>query len=68
MDNLNLDIPLSIFAAGCITSLLAAFGIFSPPITQAMYIIGTSIGSIGIVAGLIVFCMYKMKGSHKQDD
>ena len=65
MNELNLEIPLSIFAAGCIICLLAALGIFSPSTAQAMYITGSSIGFLGIVVGLIVFSRYKMVGSRK---
>jgi len=61
MNNSYLEIPLSIFAAGCIIFLLAALGLFSPLTTQSMYMIGLSIELIGIVAGLIVFIRYKMK-------
>ena len=68
MNDLHLEIPLSIFAAGCIICLLSALGLFSPPTAQAMYIIGSSIGLAGIVTGLIVFSRYKMTGMHRQDD
>ena len=68
MNELNLDISLSIFAAGCIICLLAALDIFSPSTDQAMYITGSSIGLIGIVSGLFIFSRYKMTGIYRQDD
>ncbi len=54
MKDLHLDIPLSIFAAGCIICLLSTLGLFSPPTTQAVYEIGVKIGLLGINVGIIV--------------
>ena len=68
MNKLHLEIPLSIFAAGCIICLLAGLTLFSPSTAQSMYITGLSIGLIGIVIGLIVFSRYKMAGTHRNDD
>ncbi len=59
MRDLHLDIPLSIFAAGCIICLLSVLGLFSPTTTQALYEIGVKIGLLGILSGIIVFVWYK---------
>ena len=55
MRDLHLEIPTSIFAAGCIICLLSALGLFSTPTTQALYEIGAEIGLLGIIVGIIVF-------------
>jgi hypothetical protein len=57
--DLHLDIPLAIFAAGCIICLLSVLGIFSQPTTQALFEIGAEIGLLGILAGIIVIVWYK---------
>ncbi len=64
MSKMQLEIPLSIFAAGCIIFLLSALGSFSlfleNATIQALYKVGSLIGLIGVVAGLIVYSRYKM--------
>ena len=68
MNDLHLEIPLSIFTAGCFICLLIALGLFSPSTAQSIYLTGSSNGLIGIGVGLIVFSKFKMAGRHTYDD
>ena len=60
MNNLNLNIPLSIFLAGAILFLLAPLELFDSYTTHEIFMTGLLIELIGITAGLIVFYRYKI--------
>jgi hypothetical protein len=60
MNNLNLNIPLSIFSVGAILFLLAPSRLFVSSISHEIFMTGLLIEMIGITTGLIVFYRYKM--------
>ncbi|MBF8269534.1 MAG: hypothetical protein HW386_1243 [Gammaproteobacteria bacterium] len=64
MTKLPLEVPISIFAAGCIICVLAGLGAFSTAVdmamTEAMIKIGFSIGLTGAGLSLIIFLINKM--------
>ena len=59
MNNLNLNIPLSIFSVGAILFLLAPSRLFVSSISHEIFMTGLLIEMIGITTGLIVFYRYK---------
>ena len=63
MGKINLEIPLSIFAAGCLLCLLSLFGsawhIITSETEQYIYLIGSSIGLVGAIIGVIIYYKYK---------
>ncbi len=72
MDKIPLDIPLSIFAAGCIICLLSSLGsawhIITSETEHVMYVFGSSIGLVGVIMGIIVFYRYKWKIKHSHQN
>ncbi len=60
MNNLNLNIPLSIFSIGAILFLLAPSRLFISNSTHEIFMTGLLIELIGITAGLIVYYRYRI--------
>ena len=60
MNNLNLNIPVSIFLVGVILFLFAPLGLFSSYTIQEISMAGLLIELVGIISGLIVFYRYKI--------
>jgi hypothetical protein len=56
MNNLELNIPLSIFISGAALFLLAPSGLFSSFSANEIHKIALMIESIGITTAFIVFC------------
>ena len=60
MNNLNLNIPLSIISVGVMLFLFAPLEFFSAYTTQEIAMAGLIIELVGILAGLIVFYRHKV--------
>jgi hypothetical protein len=60
MNNLNLNIPVSVFSVGVILFLFAPLGLTSQFTIQEISMTGLLIELLGIIAGLIVFYRYKV--------
>lgn len=60
MNNLNLNIPLSVFSVGVILFVLAPFEFFYSHTIQEISMAGLLIELFGIAAGLIVFYRHKV--------
>ncbi len=64
MEKLSLEIPMCIFAAGCIICVLSALGsawhIINDATVHTLYISGISIGIVGILVTGIIFARNKM--------
>ena len=54
MNNLNINIPVSIFLVGAVLFLLAPLGLFSSFSTNDIYTTGLFIESIGVTTGFVV--------------
>lgn len=55
MNNLNFNIPVSIFILGAILFLLAPLGLFSSFNANQIYMAALLIESIGVTTALVVF-------------
>ena len=60
MNNLNLNIPVSVFSVGVILFLFAPLELLSSYTIQEISMTGLLIELLGIIAGLIVFYRYKV--------
>lgn len=60
MKYINLNIPLSIFAAGTVLFLLAPVMTFGSYSADQIFIAGIFIQLVGVIASLIVFYRYKV--------
>ena len=60
MNNLNLNIPVSVFSVGVMIFLFAPIESFTSYTVQEISMTGLFIELVGIMAGLFVFYRYKV--------
>ena len=67
MNNLNINVPLTIFLAGAILFLLAPLKLFDSYTISEIFTTGLFIEMVGITASLAVFYINKINGKTMEE-